>query len=195
MGSYIADVAQLNLLEPDQIDFANYSDGPKGYTVPAEGKYLAQLPIISDANFQKPDGSPLTTKAGYRKVAIDPITIRGGAEEGYEIKYTELSFKKYSNREGSQVLDLLRACGYAGQPQSNAEIIAALKMMSGRTFQFGLQWKCWDGNEEILGMDNPRFKDEEGNVVPWVVDPNDSEKRKWARGQIKFYVSAVKKTA
>jgi hypothetical protein len=180
----------MSMKELDPIDFDNYDDGgPKDYAPPAEGKYFAQAPIITDESFSK-------TQEGYGKVEISPIKILDPAANGYEVKFTRLSFKKYAKREGSPAIDFLRACGIVARPKTNDELKQLLKSASGRKFQFGLQWEAYnkDSKESIKGQANfPPDPQDATKRLPYVVDPHDNSKRWWANGTVHFFVSALGK--
>ncbi len=184
-----ADVAQLNLVPLTEIDFANYKDGGTGmsYAPPPEGKYVGKVGVIDDACFG-------ATKAGLLKVTLPEVElITSGLGQGYKIRFTSLSSKKYSNREGSQMMDFLRACGIAAKPKTNEELIAATKMASGRTFQFVLIWEAYnkDTQETTSGQENFPFLADGITRQSFIVDPYDSTKKWYANGKIKYTISAV----
>lgn len=195
---HMADVAQVSLIEPEQIDFDKYQDGGGGnYTPPAEGKYVGKAPVIKDdGTLNLSDTNDFTvTQEGYLSVRLDPIELLDSSAKGYKVRFTKLSAKKYKNREGSQMLDFLRSCGIAARPKSNAELRAALKMASGRTFTFGLQWEAYnkDTKERTRGWDNfPPNPQNPAEKLPYLVDEFDPTKKWYANGQVRYFVSAVK---
>lgn len=186
----MADVVQDNLVEFDAIDYDKYEDGgaSKSYAPPMEGRYFGKAPTITDESFG-------TTKAGYLKVSLDPIELVNDAtNSGYKVRFTNLSAKKYANREGSQVMDFLRACGINAKPKSVEELKAALKMASGRTFQFQLVWEAYnkDSQETTQGWENfPPNPQNPEQKLPYVIDSFDSNKRWFANGRVRYFVSAV----
>lgn len=189
----MADVAQTNLIEPDEIDFENYQEGGGGqsFAPPPEGKYLGKAPIFTADSFG-------ATQAGYLKVAIDPIEIVGPTGQGYKLKYSSLSAKKYSNREGNQIIDFLRACGSPTRPKTNDEYKSAVKLCSGKVFEFGLVWEAYnkDTKETTKGEQNfPPDPQDPSKRQSWVKDEFDEKKRWFANGKVKYYVSAIKKNA
>lgn len=185
----IADITQLNLVEPEQINFDKYQDGGNSsFAPPPEGRYFGKAPTITDESFG-------ATKEGYLKVTLDPIEIvNDPTHTGYKIRFTTLSVKKYKNREGSQVMDFLRSVGLNVRPKTNEEYKAAMKQASGRTFQFALIWESYnkDTQETTSGMDNfPPDPQNPDRKLPYVVDPFDATKRWWANGKVRYFVSAV----
>ena len=179
-----ADVAQTNLSAFDPIDFDKYQDGGKNFAPPPEGRYIGKAPMITDECFG-------ATAEGYLKLNIDPVEIVSpGTGNGYKVRFTRLSAKKYSNRNGSQVLDYLRACGIGARPSSNDELKAALKMTSGRTFNFALVWEAYnkDTQETTSGQDNFELLPD-GSRQTFV---KDGDKKWYANGKIRYFVSAVK---
>lgn len=196
----MADIAQMELTEPDPIDFEKYQDGSTGqsYAPPPEGQYVAKAPIFRDNGTTTigPDNSFGATKAGYLKVAIDPIEIVGPTNEGYKVRFASLSAKKYSNREGNQILDFLRACGLPIRPKTNDEYKSAIKMASGKVFKFGLVWEAYikDTEQTIKGQDNfPLDPQDPTKRLSYVVDEFDPKKKHYANGKVKYYVSAIQK--
>lgn len=183
----MADVAGFDLQPFVPPDYDNYEDGAptgKSYAPPLPGKYTGKVPIINDASFE-------ATKEGYLSVLVDPIDVLANE---YQVRFTRLSAKKYKNREASQITDFLRACGIAARPKTNEELKAALKMASGRTFQFGLDWENWDKTTQTAtkGMENfPSDPQDPEKHLPYTIDTIDSNKRWWANGRIRYFVSAV----
>lgn len=184
----MADVAQMNTVAFDPIDMDSYEEGGKSFVaLPPEGKYWGQAPIFTDESFQ-------LTKENYRKVIIDPITIvNSDVGNGYQIRFSSLSAKKYSNRNGSQVLDFLRACGISAPITSDAELQAYVKACSGKSFQFALVWEGYDKldkDREIRGQEAFVVDGVQQNFIYSDVDPTQ---KVWANGKVKFYISAVGK--
>jgi len=179
----VADIAGMETVIFDPIDMASYEDGGKSFvSLPPEGKYMGQAPVITDESFG-------LTNAGHRKVTLDPITIVSDEGKGYQIRFTRLSAKKYSNRNGSQVLDFLRACGINAPINSDEEMKAYLKMCSGRTFQFALQWEGYDKNDPNRDL---RGADKFGGQT-FVMSDVDPEQKIYANGKVRFFISAVGK--
>lgn len=191
----MADVAGMNLVEPDEIDFENYAESASGsgqsYAPPPEGRYVGKAPIFTDECFG-------ATQAGYLKVSIPEIEIVGPSGAGYKIRYQmPLSAKKYSNREGNSIIDFLRACGIPVRPKTNDEYKSAVKMASNKTFQFGLVWEAYnkDTQETTKGEENfPVDPQDATKHQPWFPDPYDEKKRVFANGKVKYYVSAITKS-
>lgn len=183
----MADVAGLQF---DAVDFDKYQDGggATSYAPPDEGKYFGKLPIIDDTSFDK-------TQEDYLKLKVDPIEIvnaQNGAN-GYKVRFSHFSAKKYKNREGSQVLDLMRACGVAARPQNVEELKAICKSLSGRTFQFTLQWEAYnkETQETTQGQENfPVDPTNPGKRLPYI---QDGDKRVWANGRLRYTISALGK--
>lgn len=178
-----ADVAALNF---DVVDFDKYQDGQPSYAPPDEGKYFGKAPVIDDTAFGQ-------TKENYLKVTIDPITICNNTApaEGYKVRFTNLSAKKYKNREGSQVLDYLRACGIAARPTTVEELKSLIKSTSGRVFQFTLVWEAYDKEtqEETSGQEN--FPVDPANPTKHLPYITKGDRRVWANGRMRYTISAV----
>lgn len=188
----MADIAAMDLVEADPINYEEYQEqtGFQSYAPPPEGKYTAKAPIFTEEAFG-------ATKEGYLKVTVDPIEIIGPTNAGYKIRYQmPLSAKKYSNREGNSIIDFLRAVGLAIRPKTNAEYVSAVKMASGRPFQFGLVWEAYnkDTQETTKGESNfPPDPQDPSKRQPFIQDEYDSKKKIYANGKVKYYISAVAK--
>lgn len=196
----MADVGQFALLEPEAIDYENESTGGGGqnYAPPVEGRYTGKAPFFKDNGSGQitPDNHFGATQAGYLKVAVEPIEIVGPTGQGYNIRFSSLSAKKYSNREGNQIIDFLRACGNPARPKTNDEYKSAVKMCSGKLFDFALVWEAYnkDTQETTKGEQNfPPDPQDSTKHQPWIQDAFDSKKRWFANGKVKYYISAIKK--
>ncbi len=199
----MADVAGFDVAEIvwDEIDYQNYDTGgggsAKSYGPPPAGKYFG---VVGPISFGKTAAGHVSVFPGEKtesgKQAIVKVKVQG--QDDYEMRIFPLSSKKYSNRQGSQAIDFLRACGIDAQPKSADEFVALCKMASGRTFQFGLDW------EGFFSKDEPEHnkksmkefaKDEQdpSKHQPWYPHPYEEGKRIWARARIAYFVDAVKK--
>lgn len=190
----MADVAQMALVEPEQIDLEQYQDGGgsgKSFAPPDEGRYVGRLPAITEENF----GS---TQAGFLKLKIDfdimdaPLRTDGNPQQ---IKYASFSAKKYQNRAGSQLLDLIRACGVVPTANTNDYLKATLKALSGKTFSFQLVWEAYnkDADENINGQENFPLDQATGKRLSYVIDEHDNTKRWFANAKVKYTISAIQK--
>ena len=193
------DVAQVQLVPLDNFDYDNYVDGGNtSFAPPPEGVYTAQAPIIhndgtlvlSDTNDFRPSSE------GILMLRVDPITIVTPEYKGRTVRFQQFSTKKYAKREGSQVLDFLRACGLAVRPKSNDEMRAACVMASGRTFKFALIWEAFnkDTKETTSGYENfPPDPQNPSKRLSYVIDPYDNSKKWYANSRVKYFISAVAK--
>lgn len=192
-----ADVAMMDLRPFDVIDFENYTEGGgsgKSFGPPPEGRYTGRVAQILD------DGTDVIsstnnfgrTQEGYLKVDLPLIEVLDQSANGYTIKYSRLSSKKYTARNGSQVLDFLRACGIDARPKNEAELRAAVKSAAGRPFQFQLVWEAYNKNSEttLSGEENFPLKSD-GTRQSWIKDEFDDQKRWFANGKVRYYVSAI----
>ena len=148
----MADINNLNI-DPNvpTPDWGQYDLGGSGAKpLPPEGTYLFKSKAFNNAE-------DLTAgKERQLIIRIDP-TIVTGPHAGYEMKYTRVSTKKYSNREASQAGDYLKAAGYRGTPQSPQDYANAAEACAGTTFEAEVQWRAWDkeaSREACKGMDN-----------------------------------------
>lgn len=184
----MADVSQMSLLEPDLILFEKYEDGNKSFGPPPEGRYFARIPVFPSNDDPAVFGS---TQAGYLKINIPPIEVVG---TDYKIRFTSLSAKKYSNREGNQIIDFVRACGLDLRPTTNEEYKAAVRQCSGRTAQFGLVWEAYNKADQTTTKGAKNFPvGEDGKPQSWLPDPYEDGKKIYANGKVQFWISGLQK--
>jgi len=177
------DISQLNLQEPDQIDWAGYqlqSTGG-GKAIPPAGTYQGAAPSTFD--YQDKDGKLV--------VLMDPITILGPTNAGYALRFTRVSTKKYSNRNASPAGDYLKAQGVPSQPRTNQDYVDAVESTAGRPFQFDLDWEAWDKEtQETLAKGMDAFPDNAtGGKQPFIVTADG--RKVWANARIKRFRPAV----
>jgi hypothetical protein len=132
-----ADISQLNLKEPDPVDWADYAPASSGpQAPPPAGTYTVVAPdkFSYGANAE-----------GRLVVTVDPLKIVGPTNVDKVVRFTRVSSKKYSNRNASPVGDYLRAHGIQlqGNP-SNQDIADAVEQTAGRPFTIDLDWEGYD---------------------------------------------------
>lgn len=153
---------QIGLREPDQVDWDNYAAGGK-YVAPPPAKdqngnyitYTGQLPTTIGQD---------VTDEGYRSFILDPIKLVKNpdpAVNGYEIRFTRASVKKFNGKDGKPVEasmagNVLRSAGVVAKPQTNKDYEAAFNLVRGRVVPFTVEWRAAnkDTGEEIVGFDN-----------------------------------------
>jgi hypothetical protein len=181
-----------NLVASDNLDLDTYADvKDKTFRLPKKGRYLVRAP----ESF--PDTAFGATKAGHLKAQIDP-TIVGPTNEGFQIRFVNISAKPYERSGGkvSQFGDYLRACGrkgpLPGDPQALADAVAAT---AGQTYYVDLDWKAYNSTTgmEVRGMENFPV-DENGEPMSFVEDPGDitenGPKRLRANLEVRRFISA-----
>lgn len=168
----ISALGQLEAVQP--IDLSVIPEVPKkGGTFPRAGKYTVRAPeTITAENFR-------ATKAGNLSARVDP-TIVGPTNEGYEVRFTDVSAKTYTdprtNLETSQVAQYLQAFGVKeeldGSPQQAANLIAST---SGKTAEVILDWVAEHraSGFKLRGMRNfPQGED--GQPQPFIEHPDEN---------------------
>lgn len=122
---------------PDPVDWSTYDDGGKKFVPLApEGEYTVQ----------ETDAPTQGVRDGYLTFTLAPLKILDkGPGEGQEIRFADISTKKWPKRNGSSMGDYLRAKGVSlqGTP-SNEQYIAAVKAVTTRPFRISVRWngKC-----------------------------------------------------
>lgn len=161
------DIAQQNLTEPAQVDWANY--GKSGYVAPPpaldeSGKPIVYTGVAVQVAQDEPD---VVGQNAYLNVKLDPIKITTPGAEGYEIRFTRASTRPYTVKQadGSQVpkkgnpnrlADYLRAAGATAKPQLNSEYLATVKQVANKPFSFTIDWEAYnkETGESIKGYNS-----------------------------------------
>ena len=156
----MGDISQLNLKEPDPVDWENYNPVSKFIPPPqakgADGRfilYYGQAPTVFEEG---------ATDEGLLDMLIDPIKVvkSSNGADGYAVRFTHASVKQYERNgklsNASKLGNYLKACGITAKPQRNAEYVAATKQTAGRVFPMNLDWQARnkDTGEVVQGYDN-----------------------------------------
>lgn len=155
----MVDVNQLNLKEPERMDWDNYHEGSTWMRPPVpvgpDGKFLTYTGQVKGVDFDATDEGELV-------ILADPIVLvqNNSDVDGYEIRFTRASTRKFQKNgkplDASMAGNLLRSAGVQAKPQRNAEYIAAAKAIVGRKLTFSLDWRAYDEDtqERIVGYEN-----------------------------------------
>jgi hypothetical protein len=174
------DISQLNLSEPDPIEWDDYKDAGTFEPPPNKGRYVAASGGIKVG----------ATKAGKLSFDISPVTIIGPTSAGYELRYVNQSVTRYKNRNGSQVGDFLRACAVVGQPKTNQDYIDLMQNTVGRPFTFEGDWEAYCKEDDLTIKGQEKFpKHEDGTTEASILCPKCGKKL-WARFKISRMISA-----
>jgi hypothetical protein len=154
--------ATTNLREPDKIDWENHNP-QSSWTPPPPAKDAAGQYIVYTAKLPKDLGRTEkmgVTDEGYRSFEFGPLVVALPGGKATDIRYFGQSVRKYQKKDGtplevSGVSKVLRAAGFAGKPQTNAEYEAAVRSIAGRNIQITIEWRAKnkDTNEEVKGYD------------------------------------------
>jgi hypothetical protein len=188
----MTEINLLDLKEPDPIDWDHYDTGErKPIVVPVKGFYQFQVAEMPEVG---------ATREGYLMIKLPLLRLikLGTPEDGAEIRFTNVSAKKWANREGSPLGDFLKAFGISGQ-RTNAEYVAAAQATINRVCEAGLDWRGYCkqcGTEVAKGMDKFPL-DANGVRQTWMdcpsgcqdqTDPNAPRpKRVWANPVVTFF--------
>lgn len=177
------DISQLNLNEPDQVDWAAYqtASAGSGKPLPPAGTYTG---VAEKFEYQSKDGKLV--------VLADPIKIVAPTNAGYDLRFTRISSKKYSNRNASPLGDYLKAQASLAQPRSNQDYVDAVEQTVGRPFQFQLDWEAYDKETgETLARTMADFPDDgQGGKQRFITNPATGNKV-WANARIKRFLPAA----
>lgn len=176
-----------NLAPAEPLDLDTYAD-VKGtrFQLPKKGRYVVRAP----ESFENAFG---TTQAGHLKAQVDP-TIVGPTNEGFQIRYVNISAKPYPSGNASQFGDYLRACGRRGNLRDVQALADAVAETAGTIYQVDLDWKAYNKETgyEVKGMEN--FPIVDGEPQSWIEDPNvgadGTHKRLRANLEVRRFISA-----
>ena len=159
------DTAGIDLREPDKMDWDNYNPGTK-YTPPPQVGEIKDGKLVSTVFFgQLPSAivPEVSQSTQLRQYLIDPIKlVRSGQSDGYEIRFTRASVKKWTNKKtgepinASMVGNLLKSVGVTAKPQRTAEYDAVIKQIAGKVAAFTIDWEARnkDTGEVVEGYVN-----------------------------------------
>ena len=176
------DISALGALEPTQpIDLSQPVEKPKSTgTFPRAGRYTVRVPeqFTVDPTMSQP-GTIGKTKAGVLAARVDP-TVVGPANEGYQIRFTNISAKVWQRdgKDTSQVAQYLQAFGIkdelSGEPEQTAGLIADT---ANQTADVYADWvvEHRPSGYKLIGMRNFPV-DETGTHRPWVEHPDENLK-------------------
>lgn len=178
-NDFVNDINDLQFdMEVEGVDWGEeYQDPASRPRMPQPGRYDLQMPTT----FSYKKGGQ-----GQLVVALDPLKIVGGDSAGFEIRFTQVSTKKFKNQNASQAADVLRNVGSLAQPVSPKEWADAFEGIAGEIAQnVDCVWGGWDkvAKTEIPQKAFPRDP-ETGLMIPFieVEDPNaeGGKRRVWA---------------
>lgn len=163
----MADISALGTLNTEEtLDETIYAPASSGFQLPRKGRYTVKAPEITDTAFGKSGSNSLTAQ-------VDPILV----DSGFQIRFTRVSAKTFPRGKGkaSQMGDYLRAMlGDIPIPGDPQELASLVQQTSGRTCDVLIDWRVYNKATGLTveGMDNFP-KDENGNPIPYVIDPKD----------------------
>lgn len=142
--------AQMNLKEPEQLDWDSAFSGSK-YSAPPpalgpDGKSIQYQGKIKEIKEVEPD-------QGYLNYQVDLIFNGAGSMDGKSIR-TWVSARPFQrrNKETGELeamkgnpnglAKLLRSAGLQAKPQTNSEYQAAVKAINGKLLPFTIDWEA-----------------------------------------------------
>lgn len=154
---------------------------------PPEGNYYLQLPaVITDEIFG-------TGGEGQLNAKFDPLTIRGGDYDGFEVRFTTVSTKRYSNRNACSMGDLILAARSPYRPVNDEQWKQAIHALAGQFVEANLTWEAYDKQTQqtlAKGMDNfPKLPDGSHQRYLELDDPHaqDGKRRVWANIKVRYF--------
>jgi hypothetical protein len=154
------DTAQLNLREPEQLDWDALAKGST-YQAPPPAYDNQGRPIVFYGQASPVVTDP--TKEGYLQILLDPIkVVKSGAADGTLIRFTRVSTRPFMKNgepmrgNPNSLANYLRSAQVSAKPQNNADYVAAVKATAGKTFSFTADWEAYnkDTGETIKGYLN-----------------------------------------
>ena len=157
----MTDTAQLNLREPEQVDWDNLG-ATSTYAPPPPALDASMKPITYQGIAKEIKVE--ADKEGYLQFMIDPVVLKGNGADGTQVRFTRASAapftKKGENGERipikgnpNKAAQFLRSAGLTVKPQTNAEYIASAERVKNRPFHFTIDWEAYnkDTGESVRG--------------------------------------------
>jgi hypothetical protein len=153
--------AQLNLVEPQQVDWNNVS-GASTYTPPpqvvgGDGKPVTFTGVIKNIEERANQFAVDEEGRAYLNFLIDPIElVDAGRYNGYTLRFTEASTKPFKNGKSNRLALFVAASGSTGKPQTNDQYRQVVKALTGKRVRFTGEWEARskDTGEKVKGYSN-----------------------------------------
>lgn len=148
----MADLASLNLKEPDQLNWDELAGGQSKYQAPPPALDANGNRIVYQVQLPPTVGSPASIGddgKGNLQIALGPVKVvkSGNGADGYQIRFVDASTRKWTKADGT-VLEVntlgkaIKAGGITAKPQKNAEYVAAAKQLAGKVVPVTLDWRA-----------------------------------------------------
>lgn len=159
--------------KPDPIDWKTYNAG--GFVPmppPGPGYSLKVTKVDFGAN---PAAAPTRNKDGYLQATVDfEVVAPGQPYDGAKVLYSRFSTKKWANRNGNPMGDLLKSVGSQAQPQTDQDYVKALGAIVNQVAKASLKWEIYS-QEHSLNLSSTKpdqfalfEKNEQGVTQPFV---------------------------
>ncbi len=187
----MSDVNNPTPQKPDVIDWKTYDMGGfKPMPLPGSGYQLKLTKLDFGPNAAT---APTRNRAGYLQVTVEAEVIAPGKPyNGAKTSFNRFSTKKWTNRNGSPMGDLLRAAGSQAQPTSDADYVKAVSALLNQTVTASLKWEIYS-QEHNLNVNSAKHedqfaKDKDGVMQPYVLvkGANGESEKVYANTRIGF---------
>lgn len=163
------DNTQLNLREPEQVNWENYNTSGSNYQAPPDvldegGRTITFYGVVEGAEERANQYAVDAEGNGYLNFLLDPVRITSDLGSGYVIRFTEASVKPFEKAgkpiagNPNKLANFLRAAGTQAKPQTNDQYRASVKQVidQKRKFGFTLDWvaRGRETGEKISGYTN-----------------------------------------
>jgi hypothetical protein len=160
----MTDTAQLNLREPEKVDWENLGASSTFIAPPPaldeNDKTITYQGVIGDIKAE-------ADRDGYLQFLLDPVKLvktPTGRHDGYEIRFTRVSVAPFTkaNPDGTRTpmkgnpnaaAKALKSTGLQAKPQTNAEYSASFDRAKGKAALFTIDWEAYnkDTGERVRG--------------------------------------------
>lgn len=176
--------------KPDVIDWKNYDMGGFKPMPPPGPGYQLKLTKLDFG--EQAATNPTRNKAGYLQVTVEAEVVAPGKPyHGAKTSFNRFSTKKWTNRNGSPMGDLLRAAGSQAQPVTDADYVKAVQALVGQVVTASLKWEIYD-QEHNLNLNSSKHEDQfavkDGVIQPYVLvkSANGESEKIYANTRIGF---------
>ena len=152
------DTAQLNLREPEQVDWNNVSGAstyvPPPQVIGPDGKRVIFTGLVKGIEERVNPYAVDEDGRAFINFQIDPIElVDAGRYTGLTIRFAEASAKPFLKGKSNRLALFVASAGSQGKPQTNEQYRQVVKQLVGKRTRFTGDWEAYskETGEKVKG--------------------------------------------